>query len=339
MQINKLIKVLSLSLIAVVAWFIVNNSKPETKNQSPQLFIPELAGQLNQVSAIKIQNKEFVTNLTRTNDNKWLVVEKSNYPANMSNLRKMLLYLAGSEIRDKKTSDPLKFSKLNLDEHSGKKIQLFKDGMLMHDIMIGKINADGNATYVKKSGEPQTYLASGDLQFHANPAEWLDFNFVSINPERVQKITFQFSGKKPYQYERQSPNEKLELSPKPDDKLFKTDDNSRNPANYFERLSFTDILPSIKKTSNQQNITTLYTFDGLVISFEFHEIGYSNFVEIKATFDPKIRDEATNIAANDIIEEATKINEITSGWLYELGQFQQQNLRRSYMDLTTIKAD
>ncbi len=329
--------ILILSVIAMVA-MIYQQQQRETVSQKFQLFMPELRNNFNDITKITLQNRDDITTLIKQDGGKWVVTEQNNYPVNMQELRKMLLYLSQSELRAKKTNDPTRFNRLGLDDLIGKKLQIFEGEKLLYDVVLGSLTSDLNATYVRKQGNNQTYKASGELQFHATPENWLDFGFISIAHERVHEIAYRFKGKQPYQYVRQNAAEKMQLTPAPLDNITQKSITS-NPETYFERLAFT-ATQKPEDASIKGDITTMTTFDGLKIELEFYEFKFIPWVKIYASVDIKVRKQfaGAKLKPLDEIElEAANINAITTGWIYQLGQFQQQNLSRSYMDLTEIK--
>jgi hypothetical protein len=333
-----------LAMVTLAVAYKIQERTTDINNEMTRyaLFLPSLSAQLNDITRITIQRPNEQVTLQKHKDGIWKVQEKYNYPVNMQLLRKMLLYLSQSELRSKKTSDPLRFDRIGLDGVSGKQVRLWKEEEVLHDIVLGALTSDGTATYVRQSNENQAYTASGELQFHANPTDWVDYRFFSIDPSRVQKIDFAFNGKKPYFYERNTPDATLAFAPLDKGLRLQTRIRDKDASLFFERLNFTDLLPSSKKTTNTQDVTTLTTFDGLVVKFTFHTIDYLPYAEIHAQVDTTIRDRFSSLSLSPLAEveqEATQINALTEGWLYQLGQFQQDNLRRSYLDMTEPVVD
>jgi hypothetical protein len=341
-QVKNIILILVATVIAVFIYQHEKRADIAQKNAGEyQLFIPKLRDEFNKITKITLQNGNSITTLSKAEHGDFLVVEKNGYSANMQELRKMLLYLSQSELRERKTNNPEQFNRLGLDDLQGNKVTIYADEQPLYKLVLGNLNKDANATYVRFADDNQTYKASGELQFNANPDKWLDFTFLSIEPKRVQQIDFQFKGRKPYQYVRQSPEEQMQLTPAPDGKLVVQKKDLRNPATYFERLAFTDVTME-GDGAIKGDITTLTTFDGLQISFEFYEINFMPWVKVQANVNTDIRSQFAQMPLKPLAEveaEAKKINNMTEGWLYQLGQFQQQNLSRSYLDLTEVKTD
>jgi competence protein ComGF len=336
--------ILILVAIAIAIFIYQHEKRADIAQQNAgeyQLFIPKLRNEFNKITKITLQHGKNIATLNKTEDGKWRVAEKHNYSANMADLRKMLLYLSQSELRERKTNNPEQFNRLGLDDLQGNQVTIYAEEKVLYKLVLGNLNKDSNATYVRFADDNQTYKASGELQFNANPDKWLDFNFISIEPERVQQIDFQFKGKKPYQYMRQNEQAQMQLSPAPDGKLVVQKNDLRDPSTYFQRLAFTDVTIE-GDGAIKGDITTLTTFDGLQISLEFYDIDFMPWVKVQANVNTEIRSKFAQMPLkplNEVEEEAKQINSITNGWLYQLGQFQQQNLSRSYLDLTEVKTD
>lgn len=340
---KKIYNIVLIALAIAIAVFIYKNNNAEKQLLSiadNKLLLPELRNELNDIVKITLENHKYKTSLILDKDNKWVVKQKDNYPANMQQIRKLLLYFSQSEIRQIKTDNPKYFNRIGLDDLSGIKLKIFNKDKLLYNLVVGLGNDDANSTFVKFSERNQTYKASGELNFSVTPNEWLDFSFISLMPDNVQKITYNFSGKQPYQYSRQTPQQKMELSPSPTDNSIIVKNDMQDPASYFTNMAFTDVKSIDNLKPQNEDTTIIYTFNGIIIKFKFYEIDFMPWVEINAEFDKDIYDdfaEKDNFDIKTIKQQVQQINILTNGWLYQLGRFQQQNLSRSYLDLTEIK--
>jgi hypothetical protein len=166
---------------------------PETAGASGPL-IPELDGKLNEVSALKITapNTVVIAELAR-HDEGWVVVGKSGYPADMTRVREYLIKLGEAALREAKTSKPdnygrLGVSDLNLADAKGTGVEL--SGLAKPVSLIVGISSGGGTpgTFVRRAGEAQSYLVSGDLVPEKEPGNWLAKNILDVPAAQVKSV-------------------------------------------------------------------------------------------------------------------------------------------------------
>jgi Domain of unknown function (DUF4340) len=330
-----ILAVIAICLIGASFWMKPTVQQTGETDPVHVLLAKGLKAELNEINAIELtQGEAQKTTITRDADGIWRIKELYDYPASTANIRKALLYLSQSELREKKTDDQTKWDRLGLDHAHATHVKLKKGEETTYHLQLGKVTADATGTYVRLGNSPDTYAASGRLELKANPHEWLFYDLFSIDRARVKRIRYEFTGKKDYEYVRTAPEAEMSLLPPPEGKL-KDRPVPLNPSYYFERLQFTDVMPETKITSSVPNETALETFDGLVITVRFYEIDQRNWAQFSARVDTSLRDESVKDLRPlaTVQQEANAINERTAGWLYELGQFNYTQLRSSYFDL------
>ncbi len=306
---------------------------------------PGLKDQVNAVSRVVLeQGAQLQTTLVQGEDGQWNVKERSGFPADTAAIRKLLLHVAQSEIRTAKTDDPAKWHRLALDDKQATSIQFYSDDTLLHHIWLGKVSSEKTTTYVRTGESPQTYLTSGQLNFTANPNDWLRYKWFELARHRVQSVAFQFDGKRDYVYARSMPKDTMEFSPLPADKRLKTSRMVIDASSYLERFAFTDVLSANRLDKEQaqgdaKDVTRFTTFGGLVIEVAFYMIDYQEWASVKAYVDPLARvQEVTKLPSLEALRaEAQQINALTKGWLYQISPFHYNKLRRSYYDIVELR--
>jgi hypothetical protein len=154
-------------------------------------LIPSLAGELNTVTALSVRRGSATPSVTiHEQGGRWMVAERSDYPADVSKLRKLLLALSDAKIVEEKTSNPANFSIIGVEDPSspgasGAEISFTaRDGK--HAVIIGKPVGEGN--FARRSGENSSYSVEPGISFEAEPRYWIDSRFIDIAAATIQSI-------------------------------------------------------------------------------------------------------------------------------------------------------
>jgi Domain of unknown function (DUF4340) len=323
-----------ITIVLAFAWqpTVIHSADTDTTRR---LLAAGLKEKINDINKIEITQDNQRTTLHQDAKGVWRVKELYDYPASLPEIRKTLLYFSQSELRDAKTNDPEKLVKLGLSKDMRTMVALKNGDATLFELTIGRTSSDGGGTYVLPAEGTQSYLASGALTVKSSPQEWLTYDMFSIDRSRVKRIRYEFSGKRNYAFVREKTNQAMRLEPSPTDKIL-TRPTPLNPSYYFERLTFTDVLPESKSTTPTRDMTIMETFDGLVVTVRFVEVDLREMAQFSAHVVPSLRDSNNSslLPLERVLGEAEAINALTAGWLYELGQFNSTQLRSSYYDLT-----
>jgi len=124
---------------------------------------PGLKEELNAVNAIRLYKAgdARVVELVRKDD-VWKVSERDNYPADDGKLRKLLIAIADAKTAEQKTADPQQYATLGVEDTKGSgatslRIELVGTQKPV-DLIVGKEAVGGRANYVRRAGEPQSWL-------------------------------------------------------------------------------------------------------------------------------------------------------------------------------------
>jgi len=164
------------------------------------LFLPGLKDDLNAISRIVITgpgNTAIVT-LERGAD-RWTVAGRNNYPADVGRIRKNLLELAEARIIEEKTSDPAFYERLgvqDLGSPSATGVQLtIAGGREPVDLIVGLAQSGApDLTYVRRAGEPASWLIAGQFDLPKQGGEWLDRALTDLPAERIASVTIDHPG-------------------------------------------------------------------------------------------------------------------------------------------------
>ena len=186
---------LASGLLLAVAVMKNKGSSSEAALSNDALVVPGLSAELNSVSGIKLSgasNTPIIT-LKRT-DKGWVASSIDGYGADVSKIRDYLIKLSEAKIREAKTTNPASYGKLGVEDitiANAKGILLELEGTKTPvKLILGSIaGTGGQGVYVRKPGEKQSYLASGQIRPEASVNSWIQAEITNIPVNRVQEVT------------------------------------------------------------------------------------------------------------------------------------------------------
>jgi Domain of unknown function (DUF4340) len=293
--------------------------------------LPALADKLGQVASVDIRRNGLHLTFVRSGDN-WLVAQKSDYPADLGKIRRIVLALADMTLVEPKTSDPNLYPRLQVEDPGKGKSTLVtikdKAGADIADLIVGKRNFDrlgeGNdGVYVRKPGDPQSWLARGSLDFSDDMANWLARRIVDIPDKRVAKVGLTQPDGAALLLSRAKPDAKFAVENPPKDAKYKSDAALGEPAMALETLDLEDVLPSAKMPVPDKGVTTASytTFNGLTVTVKLFRHDDKNWIALAAS------------GAGKAADEAKKIDAKVSRWVYAIPSYKAKMIETKLADL------
>ena len=251
-----------ITLVVILVAVFANREPSSSLPQSGQALFPDLMSVVNDVNEVVIESKEQTITLVRGEET-WGVKEKNSYRANVEKVKQALVGLADLRIHEPKTKNPELYERLGLQDTD-------KEGSLSKTVTVktsenpeaaklvvgnqkpAKGNPRMSDIYVRKPGDPQTWLVIGNLPLETMPGEWLDKEVTALTTKRVHQVTVTHRN-----------GDKLHLSKeKPEDLDF-----------HF------DSIPIGSKVSSQFNVNNVV---GTLVQLELEDVKHQNEVDFKA---------------------------------------------------------
>jgi hypothetical protein len=325
-------------------WYFGAASTPSEQVEvgSGRLMFPGLAEKLPQARKIEIvhQGKPLVIERQGTDAGApWGLDDRDGYRVQESKLRGMLTALTELRLAEPRTSDPTQFSRLGVENASGKQSNssllrvLDAGGKPIAEVIVGhrKVRTQGDVpdeVYVRRPGQNQAWLAEGGLQADYDPQLWLDRDIMNIDHARIASVSVMRGGQS-LNFAREG--DKLTLQqPKQHPKLddYRLEDVSRA----FELLTFQDVRSDKDADQNkllgeQVGQSVFRTADGLAITTTVFETPKSNskdkdvWARFSASGSDKTKLEAANIQSR------------VTGWSYQLGSWKEKSVIPTLDDL------
>jgi hypothetical protein len=332
---------LTLAAVAVVAAVVavgttIAGNSHSADPQVGKLVLPNVAPHLADVGKVVLKHEGGTITLVKRGNNLWTVAEKSDYPANAQKMRDMLLALAQLSYVEPKTSRPDLYARLNLDDPAQPKSQSIEvdlydaSGGALGSLVTGRRRVDelggGNdGIYVRLPGNPQTWLARGNLDIDSDIVQWLDRRIVDVDDKRVKQAVLVGPDGATLTISRDKPEDKFALKELPADRKLKSDTVLVEPATVLQAFDLSDVKAAKDFTFPTDGVAkaTYTTFDGLTIAVETAKVGDVDWMRLSATSDGS---EQAKI-------EADTLNQRWSPWVYGVAPFKAAAVRTKLDDV------
>ena len=293
--------------------------------------LPALSGELGQLATVEIRRSGLDLTFTRDGDN-WLVKEKGGYPADAAKIRRIVLALADMTLVEPKTREPALYPRLEVEDPGKGKSTLValhdKSGAALAQLIIGKhrydrLGAGNDGVYVRKPGDPQSWLARGSLDFTDDMPSWLARRIVDIPDSRVAKVALPQPDGAALVLSRAKPDAKFTVEGAPANTKYKSDTALGEPAMALETFDLEDVQPAAKLPVPDKGVTaaSYSTFDGLTVTVKLFRHGDKDWAAFAATGSGKAAD------------EAKKINDRVSRWVYAIPGYKAKMMETKLADL------
>jgi len=203
------------ALLALVT-FAAGNQWGSGKTPGDKL-VPTLADSIRQVTGLEIRQGEETVALERAQNGTWSLKSRDGYPVDIAKVRALLVGLAQAELVEPKTSKPDRYAALELEDpaQKGAKSRLLRligaDGKAISEVVLGKRRVVGygpgqtGGTYVRRPGNPQTWLTSVELDAPVSTKDWVKTSVLSLDAAKVNRISVEIPGEQPLKIERPAP--------------------------------------------------------------------------------------------------------------------------------------
>ncbi|MGH8187463.1 MAG: DUF4340 domain-containing protein, partial [Steroidobacteraceae bacterium] len=247
-KLSILVIVAVLALVAGV--WLAGRQSGSSADSVQQALYPELKQQLDSVTAVRIFKAGDARAVEmQRKDNGWVVSERSDYPADEPKVRKLLVALADAKLYEEKTSNAEQYKTLGVEDTtaadaSGVRIELAGTAKPVN-LIVGNQAVGARSHYVRRAGEPQSWLVDTNIDTSAAPDAWVRKDIIEVSADRVQSVTVGAKGAKPYtaaKNERADANFAVEGLPK--GKSLSSPSVANSFATALTGLSLADVQPA-----------------------------------------------------------------------------------------------
>ena len=299
--------VLGLGVAAVaaiaIAAAVTGARKPasEATRAADAYALPELRDRLNDVKAISVTgpgNQLVVT--VEKGDKGWGVKERGGYPADVGKVREYLNKLADAKLVEAKTASDKRYDDLGVGDvsnASAKGMLVALDGLgKPAQLIVGSIATRGDATYVRRAGDRQSWLARGALVPDKNTAMWLDKAIADVPATRVKEVVLvKPDGKRLRVYKDGEGDANFKVADVPKGRELSSEFAANTIGTTLAGLTFDDVAPAAQAAppaDGKVYKATFTTFDGVTVVVDAWQDGEKHYARVTPSFDAAAADAA-----------------------------------------------
>lgn len=257
-------------------------------------LVPALASALNDVSSLRIvkAKDELVAELTRT-ESGWVVSNRHNYPADIGKVRAYLIKLSEAKLREAKTSKPENYARIGVEDVSaegatGVAVEL---GGLKEPVrlIVGMASGGGSpGTFVRRAGEAESWLVSGDVIPDKEGPNWLAREVLDVPSADIHAVTVTAPDKSVLKIDKADPaafNYAVQGVPK--GRALSSESAANAIAGVLSSVTLEDALPAAEATPDAASTwqATFVGYDGLVVDLTLWDQDTRSWAKFAARLD------------------------------------------------------
>jgi hypothetical protein len=204
----------ALSVLFAIVSYASNNQWSTGKTTGEKLF-PSLVSDASQIATIEVRQGENTVVLERKGGS-WYLKTRDGFPADPAKVRTLLVGLAEADLTEAKTRRADRYSVLELEDpaEKGTKSRLVRligaKGNVMGEVVVGKKRQDilsvaKGGTYVRRPGNPQTWLANAEIDAPSAAKEWVKTSVIALDSSKIARVTIEVPGEEALKIEREAP--------------------------------------------------------------------------------------------------------------------------------------
>lgn len=295
---------------------------------------PALAGKVNAIGAIEIRQGETTITLERKGAD-WKLKERNGFPVNAEKARALAVQLAQAALVEPRTQSKERHHLLELEDPAqpGAKSRrvrvLDANGTVLADIVIGKskwgaFGSDRPGVYVRRNGEAQTWLATGDPKPVTELREWVKTTIFEVDATNLRRLAIEHPGEAAVKLERSDGKDATyKVAEIPAGRKMKANANLDAIAAAFSSLELEDMRPLAQTPAGPGiSVMRIEGKDVPSATFRLRAEGDAVWVSMEAQGDS----DATRKAAE-------AINARSKGWEFKLPRWKAEAIMKRAADL------
>ncbi len=302
----------------------------------------------------------------------WTLVERDSYPVRPQVVRNVLIGLAELRLSEPRTARSELYGRIDVmdaDAPGARALLVAATdpaGAELGALLIGKqregqMGTAGQAHYVRRPGEAQSWLATGTLEIPRDPIEWLDRSIANIPRQRVREVAITGVDRPPLRIVRDGPETaEFRIADLPVERQVDRQFRVDSLATALENLELIDVRSAAGLDFPAEGPRAVFTtFDGLTVTArltvpepsESDAESAAVWVAFEAIHTPPEHPPAADPAPDaaspgdngqtegqqstePAVQEAAALNARLSGWAYRLPPFKIDRLRSRIEDIT-----
>jgi hypothetical protein len=316
-------------------------------------FAPELHQRINDVALIQVNRAGEPLTIRRDGD-RWLVVEKGDYPATPEKVRGTLVGLAELRTAEAMTARKENYEKLGVQDAPASPGQsesnpgtptvvTMKDGQgqTISSVIIGSTKWGARpGVYVRRSGETQSWLAHGQLDIPVGITGWAESKILDLMRDRVKQVSIHHADGEVVLITRADPAQSsFTVHNVAEGKELKSPAAGDALGSSMAYVNFEDVAAAEAIDFSRPAATVEFrTFDGVVITLDTLERDGATWAKFAAANDaaaerPADPGAAQLLSPEEAQRQAAELDAKFSRWAFQIPQWKAVTLRTRMVDL------
>lgn len=181
----------AVALLTLAMW--LGGWRAQRPDAAGTLLLPNLDQKLDEIDSVTIRNGTAQSGVTLHKQGvRWVVVERSDYPANTPKLRELLLAIARARVIEEKSSDPATYGELGVDDPTrpgaaGTEIKITMTTTSgTQRLIVGKASMGGN--FVRLGGTAPSLFVAPGIAADSQPRDWIEPHILAIKPADIREV-------------------------------------------------------------------------------------------------------------------------------------------------------
>lgn len=282
----------ALAAAAILAIALISQQRaPATRMGMDEQLFPTLAKADATVDRITVRRgSEVFADFVRDGE-QYKVENRGGYAANLEKLRELMLKLASARLLEAKTANPERHAQVGLGDPAAEGATTtaveFKLGDKTESLLIGNL-APGStsSTFVRRPDNPQTYLASGNLQISTTLADWLAKQIVNIGTNEVQSVTLRHADGDAIEVAKDERSDtRFALQNIPEGREAQSEWVGDALGGFLTNLELEDVNPRAAELPAEVGTAEFRGFDGVLVELKFWTVDGATNARLEARVD------------------------------------------------------
>jgi hypothetical protein len=289
--------VLGLAIVTLITtcaavWVTVQEPAAGPVQLGEELAFPVLRERPDAVAKVMVTSPKGTFTLTRAED-RWVATDRHDYPVAADKLRQLIVQLADMRLIEAKTSRPDRYARLEVEDVAeGASSRLIRledaDGTVLAEAIVGKrrqrlTGIEPSGTYLRRPGEPQSWLASGSIELDEQVQDWLADEVVALEGADVQRLEVGPPSGEGYAVVRDAPDAELRLERLAEGEKLKEDANLNQLVGALASVRLEDVRPEGEiDWPDERHTVRVATFDGVELTLELATLDDQHWLRVDA---------------------------------------------------------
>jgi hypothetical protein len=187
--------------VGLTAWVLQTSAPTVASDRRGEAIVPSLAAKANDLTGLSIRDGAGTLAIDRR-DNRF-VASDSGYPIKTDAVRDVVASSAELAFQEARTSDPARYGDLGLADpgakDAGKEITFRTAGGELASFVVGSrdttVGGPTGGVFVRLKGQPQTFLARGDVRLPAVRSDWFVGFDLDVKRSEIKKVELTGGGR------------------------------------------------------------------------------------------------------------------------------------------------